>query len=112
MNTAPQHSGPGFVNALLDVPFPISIPNGAYHAFDPEKGIACIEVPLREGSRAFFRNRPIQGPSSFAVLRDTSANMQRLDGGRSYLATSRLPEWQSEGNPEPPYGARWWICRM
>jgi hypothetical protein len=92
VNTAPQHSGPGFVGVLLDVPFPISIPNGAYYVFDPEKGTACVEVCLREGSRAFFRNRPIQGPNSFAALRDASANMQRLDGGRSYLMASRLPD--------------------
>ncbi|MGD0956185.1 MAG: hypothetical protein ABR953_05070 [Candidatus Acidiferrales bacterium] len=89
---AQQFSGPGFVSVLLDVPFPISIPNAAYLVFDPEKGIAAIEVSLREGSRAFFRDRPIQGPTSFTDLRQASASMQRLDQGRSYLMASRLPD--------------------
>ena len=93
MSTTPQqHSGPGFVSVLLDVPFPISIPNAAYFVFDPEKGIACIEVSLQEGVRAFFRGRPIQGPTSFAELRQATSSMQRLDQGRSYIATSRLPD--------------------
>lgn len=92
-NPTPQRpSGPGFVSVLLDVPFPISIPNGAYLVFDPEKEVAGIEVSLQEGTRAFFRNRPIQGPTSFANLRDASANLQRLDQGRSYIATSKLPD--------------------
>jgi len=90
--TAQRYSGPGFVSVLLDVPFPISIPNAAYFVFDPVKQIAAIEVSLQEGSRAFFRNRPIQGPTSFADLRQASNSMQRLDEGRSYLATSRLPD--------------------
>jgi hypothetical protein len=93
MSTAPQQwSGPGFVSVLLDVPFPISIPNGAYFVFDPEKGIACVEVSLQEGSRAFFRSRPIHGPTSFADLREASMSMQRLDQGASYLENSRLPD--------------------
>src|SRR5690242_7822944 len=93
MNTrTEQHSGPGFVSALLDVPFPISIPNGAYFVFDPEKRIACIEVSLQEGSRAFFRRRPIHGPTSFAELREASRSMQRLDQGSSYLMNSRLSD--------------------
>lgn len=90
--TNQQFSGPGFVSVLLDAPFPISIPNAAYLAFDPEKGVAAIEVSLREGSRAFFRDRPIKGPTSFTDLRQASASMQRLDGGRSYLMASRLPD--------------------
>ena len=90
--TAQQFSGPGFVSVLLDVPFPISIPNAAYFVFDPEKGIAAIEVSLREGSRAFFRARPIQGPTSFTDLRQAAATMQRLDEGRSYVMTSRLSD--------------------
>ena len=85
-------SGPGFVSVLLDVPFPISIPNGAYFVFDPEKGIACVETALLEGSRAFFRSRPIQGQTSFEGLRDASADMQRLDRGRSYLMASRMKD--------------------
>src|SRR5271163_947447 len=93
MSTPPQiQSGPGFVSVLLDLPFPISIPNAAYFVFDPEKQIAAIEVSLHEGTRAFFRNRPIQGPSSFEELRQTSAEMRRLDQGRSYLINSRLPD--------------------
>ena len=93
MSTTPQqYSGPGFVSVLLDVPFPISIPNAAYFVFDPEKGIACIEVSLQEGARAFFRSRPIHGPTSFADLRQASTSMRRLDQGRSYLLNSRLPD--------------------
>jgi hypothetical protein len=92
-STSPQqYSGPGFVSVLLDVPFPISIPNGAYFSFDPVKQVAVIEVSLQEGSRAFFRSRPLQGPTSFAELRDLSSHMQRLDEGHGYLATSRLPD--------------------
>jgi hypothetical protein len=90
--TSMMYSGPGFIAVLLDVPFPISIPNAAYFVFDPEKGIAAIEVSLREGARAFFRNRPIQGPTSFADLRQASGDMQRLDQGTSYIAASRLPD--------------------
>ena len=90
--TAPQLSGPGFVAMLLDVPFPISIPSAAYLVFDPVKGVAAIEVSLQEGSRAFFRSRPIQGPTSFTDLRQASAVMERRDRGRSYLMTSRLPD--------------------
>src|SRR5882672_1652785 len=92
MGTTPQQfSGPGFVSVLLDVPFPISIPNAAYFVFDPERGVACIEVSLQEGTRAFFRSRPIQGPTSFTDLRQASNSMQRLDQGRSYIAASRMP---------------------
>jgi hypothetical protein len=90
--TPQQYFGPGFVSVLLDVPFPISIPNAAYFVFDPQNGIACIEVSLQEGVRAFFRSRPIQGPTSFAELQRASSGMQRLDQGRSYIATSRLPD--------------------
>jgi hypothetical protein len=90
--TPRQYSGPGFVSVLIDVPFPISIPNAAYFVFDPEKGIACIEVSLQEGARAFFRSRPILGPTSFVDLRQASTSMQRLDQGRSYIANSRLPD--------------------
>jgi len=90
--TAPQLSGPGFVAVLLDVPFPISIPSAAYLVFDPVKGVAAIEVSVQEGSRAFFRSRPIQGPTSFTDLRQVSAGMERRDRGTSYLMTSRLPD--------------------
>jgi len=89
--TVPQFSGPGFVAVMLDVPFPISIPSAAYLVFDPVKSVAAIEVSLQEGSRAFFRSRPIQGPTSFTDLQKASADMERRDRGRSYLMASQLP---------------------
>ena len=59
---------PGFVAVLFDVPFPISLPNASYLSYDPKKSVAVITVALREGSRAFFRNGPITGPTSFDEL--------------------------------------------
>jgi hypothetical protein len=88
----PKITGPGFVAVMLDVPFPISIPGGAYMVFDPIKGVAAIEVSLLEGSRAFFRNMPIKGPTSFAELQKAGAAMERRGDGRSYIAASRLPD--------------------
>jgi hypothetical protein len=65
MATAAQPGEPGFISVFLDIPFPTSIPNGNYTTFDPIKGIAVVTLTLREGTRAFFRNRPIVGPTSF-----------------------------------------------
>ena len=59
MNSPPgQFGGPGFIAAVLDVPFPIAIPNGAYFAFDPFSSVGAVEVALKEGSTAVFRSLP------------------------------------------------------
>ncbi len=88
--TMPRVARPGFAAVLFDIPFPVSIPNGAYLAFDPEKSVACVEVAVREGTRAFFRNRPIVGPTSFEALREAARAQDRPREGRSYLAVARL----------------------
>jgi hypothetical protein len=83
-------TGPGFVAVLFDIPFPVSIPNGAYLVYDPCKGVACIQVTLREGSKEFFRNRPIIGPTSFESLKDAAAELERPRQDHSHLVTSTL----------------------
>jgi len=91
MSSVPaQPASPGFVVAIFDIPFPISVPNGAYYAYDPVKGLGCVEVALREGSRAFFRNRPIIGPTSFGELLQAARELERPRADRSYLAVSNL----------------------
>jgi hypothetical protein len=80
----------GFVAPIFDILFPVSIPNGAYYAYDPVKGVACVELSMCEGSRAFFRNRPIQGPTSFDQLQQAVCELERPRANRSYLAVSRL----------------------
>jgi hypothetical protein len=93
MGTTPiPNNQPAFVVVLFDVPFPVSIPNGAYFCFDPIKEVACIEVSIREGTRSFFRNRPIVGPTSFNELIRASVDLERPRQDRSYLAVSRLNE--------------------
>lgn len=88
--TATQPTGPGFVAVFFDIPFPTSIPNGTYPAFDPVKGIAAVTLTLREGSRAFFRNRPIVGPTSFEELKRGWQEQQRPREGYSYVAVSKV----------------------
>jgi len=83
-----QFSGPGFVAVFFDIPFPISIPNGAYLTYDPQKTVACVQTNLREGSRAFFRNRPIIGPTSYQDLAKASQEQERPRKDRSYLQTN------------------------
>ena len=69
--TAP--SEPGFITVILDIPFSLAIPNGCYTVFDPVKGIAIVQPTMREGSRSFFRDTPIIGPTSFSDLKRKSA---------------------------------------
>ena len=83
---------PGFIAVLFDVPFPISVRNGSYISYDPLKSIAVITTTLKEGSRAFFRNTPITGPTSFDELRKAQQEPPRPREDRSYLAASRLPD--------------------
>jgi hypothetical protein len=97
MGTAvPPVAGPGFVAVFFDVPFPISIPNGTYVVHDPQKEIAAVTVTLREGSRAFFRSRPIVGPTSFEQLRGAWQEPDRPRENRSYMAVSQLHDGQSK----------------
>ena len=85
-----QFGGPGFIAAVLDVPFPIAIPNGAYFAFDPVSSVGAVEVALKEGSRAFFRSLPITGPTSFQELQAAAAQQTRPSENRDYLIVSGL----------------------
>jgi hypothetical protein len=85
-----QFTGPGFVAVLFDIPFPISIPNGAYIVYDPRKEVACVQVTLREGSKAFFRNRPIIGPTSFEDLKTVASELERPRQDHSHLVTNFL----------------------
>jgi len=89
-------TGPGFIAVILDVPFPVSISPGAYHVFDPVKQIAAVEVSVQEGSKTFFRSRPIQGPTSFTELQTAWANMERRDRGTGYLMVSRMLDGNSK----------------
>jgi hypothetical protein len=70
---------PGFIAVMFDVPFPISVPNGSYVSYDPKKGIAVMTVTLKEGSRAFFRNTPVTGPTSFDQLRQAQQEPTRRE---------------------------------
>src|SRR5438105_12454537 len=90
VTTSPLPQTPGFVAVFFDIPFPLSVANGAYLTYDPIKEIACIEVTLREGSRAFFRNRPITVPTSFENLRTAAQDYERPRDEYSYMATSVL----------------------
>lgn len=92
----PAVSGRGFVAVFFDIPFPISIPNGTYLVHDPQKEVAAITVTLREGSRAFFRNRPIVGPTSFEQLRGAWQEPDRPRENHSYIAVSQLHHGQSK----------------
>lgn len=85
-------TGRGFLTVILDIPFGLGLPNGPYVAFDPVKGIAIVQPTLREGSRAFFRNKPIIGPTSFADLADKTREYERPREEYSYLAVSRLTD--------------------
>lgn len=83
-------SGPGFVSVFFDIPFPLSIPKGGYVVYDPCKEVACIEVTLREGSKTFFRNRPIIGPTSFESLKAAASELERPRQDHSHVVTSSL----------------------
>src|SRR5271166_3400754 len=81
---------PGFIAVIFDVPFPTSVPNGSYISFDPVKTIAVVTLTLREGSRAFFRNRPLVGPTSFQELHQAWQEPQRPRADYSYVAVNQL----------------------
>jgi hypothetical protein len=81
---------PGFVATTFDVPFPVAIPNGAYLCFDPAKEVGVVETTLREGSRVFFRGRPLKGPTSFRELQVAARDRIRPKENRDYVVTSEL----------------------
>jgi len=81
---------PGFIACFFDIPFPTSVPNGTYVARDPVKGLAAVTLTLREGTRTFFRNVPIEGPTSFEQLRKAQQEPPRPRQNHSYLAVNKL----------------------
>jgi hypothetical protein len=85
-------TGPGFLTVILGIPFGVAIPNGSYTVYDPVKGIAVVQTTLREGSRTFFRNAPIVGPTSFRDLQSKAREYERplRDSLYVYGTTFRL----------------------
>lgn len=93
-------SEPGFITCFFDIPFPTSIPNGGYLVRDPIKEIAVITLNLREGSRAFFRNRPLKGPTSFEELRAAQQGPTPPRQDHSYLAVNKLTDGREKSTLE------------
>lgn len=81
---------PGFITVILDIPFSLAIPNGQYTVFDPVKGMAIVQPVMKEGSRTFFRDTPIIGPTSFDDLKRKAQEYERPRLGHSYVMTSCL----------------------
>jgi len=90
--SSPAFGGPGFATVMLDIPFSLGLPNGGYRVFDPVKGIAIVQPTMREGSRSFFRNAPIIGPTSFHDLKEKAREYERPRQEYSYVATSVLSD--------------------
>lgn len=84
--------GPGFITVILDIPFSLAIPNGAYTVIDPVKGIAVVQTTTQEGSRTFFRDVPITGPTSFTDLKRKAREYERPRQPHSYIVASRLTD--------------------
>lgn len=84
--------GPGFITVILDVPFSLAIPNNCYTVFDPVKGIAIVQPTMKEGSRTFFRDTPIIGPTSFSDLKLRAREFERPRDEHSHVVTSRLTD--------------------
>jgi hypothetical protein len=84
--------GPGFITVILDIPFSLAIPNNCYTVFDPVKGIAIVQPTMKEGSRSFFRDVPIIGPTSFSDLKLKAREFERPREEHSYVVTSRLTD--------------------
>jgi hypothetical protein len=53
---------------------------------------------LKEGSRAFVRNIPIQGPASFERLRQASKEYERPKADYSYIAVANLSDGQKKAS--------------
>jgi len=88
----PMPKGPGFITVILDIPFSLAIPNGQYTVFDPVKGTAIVQPVMKEGSRTFFRDTPITGPTSFDDLKRKAQEYERPRQAHSYLVVSRLTD--------------------
>jgi hypothetical protein len=73
---------------------------GATSCATRSKEFAVITTNLREGQRAFFRNRPLKGPTSFDELRkaEQGPNPPRQD--HSYLAVNRLTDGRDKSTLE------------
>ena len=87
----PMPQGPGFITVILDIPFSLAIPNGQYTVFDPIKGMAIVQPVMKEGSRTFFRDTPITGPTSFEDLKRKAQEYERPRLAHSYVVVSGLP---------------------
>lgn len=88
----PMPQGPGFITVILDIPFSLAIPNGQYTVFDPVKGMAIVQPVMKEGSRTFFRDAPIMGPTSFEDLKRKAQEYERPRLAHSYVVTSQLAD--------------------
>ena len=88
----PMPQGPGFITVILDIPFSLAIPNGQYTVFDPVKGMAIVQPVMKEGSRTFFRDTPITGPTSFDDLKRKAQEYERPRQAYSYVVVSRLTD--------------------
>jgi len=88
----PMPQGPGFITMILDIPFSLAIPNGQYTVFDPVKGMAIVQPVMKEGSRTFFRDTPITGPTSFDDLKRKAQEYERPRLAHSYVVVSRLTD--------------------
>lgn len=82
----------GFVAVTLDLPFGIALPAGVYLVRDPRHERAVIQPVLREGSRVFFRNMPIIGPTSFKELQQRAKDFEQPRQDHTYMATSVLAD--------------------
>jgi hypothetical protein len=88
----PMPRGPGFITVILDIPFSLAIPNGQYSVFDPVKGMAIVQPVMKEGSRTFFRDTPITGPTSFDDLKCKAQEYERPRLAHSYVVVSGLTD--------------------
>jgi hypothetical protein len=84
--------GPGFITVILDIPFSLAIPSGQYTVFDPVKGMAIVQLVMKEGSRTFFRDSAITGPTSFDDLKRKAQEYERPRQAHSYVVVSRLTD--------------------
>jgi hypothetical protein len=83
-------SNAGFVAATFDVPFAISVPDGAYLCFDPVKQIGVVQTRLREGSRAFFRSLTLRATKVFSETKDVASSLDQPKEARNYKVVSEL----------------------
>jgi hypothetical protein len=89
---AAPHPLPGVVSVIFDVPFPISIPDDHYTAYDPQKVTAVVTVAAKTGKRAFFRAGRIVGPNAPEGPHEQPPGQERPRGNYNYVAASRTPD--------------------